>query len=91
MTYMKYDTFNRLLVETKNTLNDIEDISKILNCGTITTDTLGDTLIDAILSMLDEHFNIEPDSVKDDIIINWLTDQEELTLSEIYDILTNKE
>ena len=91
MAYMKYDTFNRLLVETKKTLNDIEDISKILNCGTITTDTLGDTLIDAILSMLDEHFNIEPDSDKADIIVNWITDQEELTLGEIYSILTNKE
>ena len=88
MNYMSYDKFKTLMVETKRLLRDIEEISKILNCGVITTNTLGDDLIEAILSMLDEHFGITPEGENADILINYLTDDEELTTREIYELIT---
>lgn len=88
MNYMSYDKFKTLMIETKRLLRDIEEISKILNCGVITTNTLGDDLIEAILSMLDEHFSIAPEGENADILINYLTDDEELTTREIYELIT---
>ena len=88
MNYMSYDKFKTLMIETKRLLRDIEEISKILNCGVITTNTLGDDLIEAILSMLDEHFGIAPEGENADILINYLTDDEELTTREIYELIT---
>ena len=90
MKYMDYNTFYQLLVETKQLICAIECISKVLNCGVITENTLGDNLIEAILKMLNEHFEIKPDGENADIIINWLTDDECLTIGEIYDILTKQ-
>lgn len=90
MGYMSYAKFDTLLKETKNYIRDIEKISKILNCGVVTSDTLGDSLVEAILSMLDEHFSITPDSENADIILNYIMDEEMLTTKEIYDLITSQ-
>lgn len=87
MNYMSFETFDRLVKETKFLLRDIEYISKVLNRGTITNDTLGDELIDAILGMLDEHFNIKDNSNNADLILDYITDETMLTTREIYDML----
>lgn len=87
MGYMSFETFNRLIKETKFLLRDVECISKILNRGVITSETLGDELIDAILHMLDEHFDVKDNSDNIDLVLDYIMDQEMLTPREIYDIL----
>lgn len=87
MNYMSFETFDRLVKETKFLLRDLEDISKILNRGVITSETLGDELIDAILNMLDEHFEVKDNGDNVDLVLDYITDETMLTPKEIYDML----
>lgn len=87
MGYMSFETFDRLVKETKFLLRDLEDISKILNRGVITSETLGDELIDAILNMLDEHFEVKDNGDNVDLVLDYITDETMLTPKEIYDML----
>lgn len=87
MGYMSFETFSKLIKETKFLLRDIEYISKILNRGVVTNDTLGDELIDAILHMLDEHFGVKNNSDNTDLVLDYIMDETMLTTKEIYDML----